>query len=282
MKILLAQINPVIGALTPNANKMIQAIEQGKKRGADLVLFPELSLTGYPPQDLLLIPDFIEGVQTQLQNIIESTQDIIAIVGLPRLNPDQKEKPLFNSAAIIQNKKLLGFQDKSLLPTYDVFSERRYFEPASQIKTWCLKNKNIAITICEDIWQHSALLKEAIYRKNPVEELDKLKPDMILNLSASPFSLMKLSSRLKVCSHAARTLSCPLIYCNQVGGNDSLIFDGYSLYMNDQGELLQLAAGFQEDLLLIDTDLPQKPINIHLEDEKELYHALVLGVKDYF
>lgn len=282
MKILTAQINPTIGALTGNTAKILNAIEKGRKLGADLVLFPELTLTGYPPQDLLLLPHFISAVQKQLEKIIAATDNIIAIVGLPRYNPDQQEKPLFNSAAIIQNKQLLGYQDKSLLPTYDVFVERRYFEPAPCISTWSLNGKNIGITICEDIWQHSALLKEASYRKNPVEELLELQPELLLNLSASPFSLAKLPNRLQVCSKAASTLNCPVILCNQVGGNDSLIFDGYSLYVNAAGEPLQLAKGFEEDLMLIDLDAMQKPINIHLHAEEELYKALILGVKDYF
>ncbi len=282
MKILAAQINPTIGALANNTAKILKAIEQGKKLGADLVLFPELALTGYPPQDLLLVPHFIDETQKQLERVINATDNIIAIVGLPRGNPDKKEKPLFNSAAIIQNKQLLGFQDKSLLPTYDVFSERRYFEPAAEIKIWNLKGRRVGISICEDIWQHSALLKETFYRKNPVEELHQLQPDLHLNLSASPFSVSKLQNRLKVCAKSTATLHCPIIFCNQVGGNDSLIFDGYSLYVNAAGELLQIAKGFEEDLMLIDLEKKLKPIHIHPQADEELYKALILGIKDYF
>jgi NAD+ synthase (glutamine-hydrolysing) len=282
MKILIAQINPTIGALEGNANKILHAIEQGRQKGADLILFPELVLTGYPPQDLLLLPHFIHEVENQLNKIIEASDNIIVVLGVPRFNPDKKEKPLFNSAAIIQNKQLLGFQDKSLLPTYDVFSERRYFEPGSCYTTWNLKGKKIGITICEDLWQHSALLAETSYRKNPVAELSEKKPDLLLNLSASPFSLSKLQNRLQVCSKAASALHCPVIFCNQVGANDSLIFDGYSLYVNASGQLLQMAKGFEEDFLLIDLQLPSKPINIHHHADEELYQALVLGIKDYF
>lgn len=282
MKILIAQLNPTIGALNHNTQKIISAIEKGKKTGADLVLFSELTLTGYPPQDLLLLPHFIKSTEIQLDKIIQSTQGIAAVVGLPRRNPDHQEKPLFNSAAIIQNQKLLGFQDKSLLPTYDVFTERRYFEPARGIKTWNLNGKNVGITICEDLWQHSALLKESSYRKNPVEELLKFKPDLVLNLSASPFSDAKLPSRLQVCARAVQTLKCDLLYCNQVGGNDSLIFDGYSFAMNQAGQPIELAKGFEEDFLIIDLKKKYSPLNIHLHTEEELFKALVLGVKDYF
>lgn len=282
MKILTAQINPTIGALANNAEKIILAIELGKKKGADIVLFPELSITGYPPQDLLLLPNFIEETQKQLDRIIATTDNIIAVVGLPRYNPEKTEKPLFNSAAIIQNKQLIGFQDKSLLPTYDVFTERRYFEPAFKIKLWNLSGIKAGITICEDIWQYSDLKQDTLYRKNPIEELLQQKPDILLNLSASPFSLSKLQNRLKVCGNAATTLNCPVIYCNQVGGNDSLIFDGYSLHVSPKGELLKLAKGYEEDFMLIDLNEKPKPINIHHQSDEELYKALVLGVRDYF
>lgn len=282
MKVLVAQINPVIGDLASNTTKIQKAIEDGKKLGADLVLFPELALTGYPPQDLLLLPHFVDEAQQQLKKIIQASDNIIVIIGVPRRNLDIKEKSLFNSAAVIQNKQLLGYQDKSLLPTYDVFDERRYFEPASSITLWNLKGINMGITICEDIWQHGALLDEVSYRTNPIEELAKHKPDLILNLSASPFSLNKLQKRLNVCSKAASTLNCPVLYCNQVGGNDSLVFDGYSLHVNAQGELVQLARGFEEDLMLVDLERIAKTINIHHQSDEELYKALVLGVKDYF
>lgn len=282
MKVLVAQINPTIGALNSNTKKIIHAIDHGKKLGADLVLFPEMALTGYPPQDLLLLPHFIEETQRQFEKIIEASNDIIVIVGLPRRNLEQKEKPLFNSTAIIENQRVLGYQDKSLLPTYDVFNERRYFEPATGCQIWNLKGKNVGITICEDIWQHSALLKESFYRKNPVEELSKLKPQLLLNLSASPFSISKLPNRLQVCAKVANTLNCKLIYCNQVGGNDSLIFDGYSFYMNENGEPLQLAKGFAEDFMLVDLQEQKQSISIHLHAEEELFKALILGVRDYF
>ncbi|WP_044881282.1 NAD+ synthase [Neochlamydia sp. EPS4] len=282
MKILAAQINPTIGALKENTDKILQAIAHGKKLAADLILFPELALTGYPPQDLLLLPHFMEQVLFQLDKIREACIDIIAIVGLPRPNPDRREKGLFNSAAIIQNQKIVGFQDKFLLPTYDVFDERRYFEPATSIKTWNLKGKRVGITVCEDIWQHSALIAETSYHKNPVEELLPFKPELLLNLSASPFSLSKFATRMKVCSEAARALRCPLIFCNQVGANDSLIFDGYSQHLNAKGELVHLAKGFEEDWLLIDLNASSPLIYPQKIATEELYKALILGVKDYF
>jgi len=282
MKIIDAQLNPTIGALEANTTKIINAIAEARRNQADLILFSELTITGYPPQDLLLLPHFIEQTQNQLQRIIEASENIIVVVGLPRPNPENKEKPLFNSAAIIQNKQLLGFQDKSLLPTYDVFSERRYFEPANRVQIWELHGKKVGITICEDIWQHSALLTDTSYRKNPIQELISLKPDLLLNLSASPFSITKLSNRLKVCAKATSALHCPIVFCNQIGGNDSLIFDGYSLYLNAKGELLQIAKGFEEELMLVNLEADSSPMTLSFSYVEDLYHALVLGVRDYF
>jgi NAD+ synthase (glutamine-hydrolysing) len=282
VKVYVAQLNPIIGDLAYNTKKIIEAIQAGKKQKADLVLFSELVLSGYPPQDLLLMPHFIESVEKHLRLILEATDEIIAIVGLPRVNPSNFEKSLFNSAAIIQNKQLIGFQDKSLLPTYDVFDERRYFEPANQSQIWKLNDTNVVITICEDIWQSSELLRDVSYRKDPLKELLELEPDLILNLSSSPFSVDKLQTRLKVCSNAAERLNCPIIYCNQVGANDSLIFDGYSLVVNDQGQLVMLATGFKEDNFLVDTQKLPSPCTFKQEEIQDLFKAIVLGVRDYF
>ncbi len=201
---------------------------------------------------------------------------------MPRYNADQIEKGLFNSAAIIQNQTLIGFQDKILLPTYDVFDESRYFEPGSGMRTWNLLGNKVAITICEDIWQHSALLNATYYRRDPVADLQPLYPDIVLNLSASPYSFGKVSNRLKVGSSAASTLMCPTLLCNQVGGNDSLIYDGYSFYIDALGELKSIAKGFEEDFLLVDLDQETKPIVFSPELIDNLYKALVLGVRDYF
>jgi NAD+ synthase (glutamine-hydrolysing) len=283
MRILIAQINPIIGDFKRNTEKILKSIKKGRQADADLVLFSELCLCGYPPQDFLLLPSFIDSVYHYLQIIVEECKEITAVIGLPRTNPDLKEKGLFNSAAIIQNQVLLGFQDKILLPNYDVFSERRYFEPGHSIKLWNLFGYQVAVTICEDIWQHSELVGYTSYRCDPIMELKPLHPDFVLNLSASPFSLGKPENRFKVGSRAAATLGCPLVLCNQVGGNDSLIFDGYSFYVNAAGDLQKYAKGFQEDFLCIDlkqTENPQKKFSsVSISD---LYKALVLGVHDYF
>lgn len=265
-----------------NTDKILQSIESAKEQSADIVVFSELVICGYPPEDLILLPGFMESVESELERIVKASSSLTVVVGTPRRNPDLKEKALYNSAAIIHNQQLLGFQDKFLLPTYDVFDERRYFEPANFLKIWNIAGKRVGITICEDIWQHSQLVKYTSYSQDPIEDLINQKPDLVLNLSASPFSFSKFQKRLKVSSLAAASLNCPLILCNQVGGNDSLIFDGYSHYLNSKGELLKFAKGFEEDQLFIDLETPILPLNCKPEPLEDLYRALVLGVRDYF
>jgi NAD+ synthase (glutamine-hydrolysing) len=281
MKILIAQINPTIGDFQKNTEKILKSIKHAKELGASIVLFPEMALCGYPPEDLLLLPEFIEMAEQSLNKIIPFTQGITAIIGLPRKNSESSEKHLFNSAAVITDGKLIGYQDKVLLPTYDVFDERRYFDPGTSITVWDIAGKRIAITICEDIWQHSNLLTSTSYTRDPILEYQNHKPDLILNLSASPFHVAKSEARLKVGAKVARTLNCPLLLCNQVGGNDSLLFDGYSLVMNADGSLRQHAKGFEEEDCLV--DLAESKVAILKPDDlRDLYKALVMGIRDYF
>lgn len=281
MRVLAAQINPTIGDLTGNTKRILQSIERGKREGANLVVFPEMALSGYPPEDFILLPHFMDEVAKKLEEIVKETQGIAAIVGLPRYNPHQLEKTLYNSAALISDGKIIDFVDKILLPTYDVFDERRYFEPGEDIKIWNLHDQKIAVTICEDLWQHSGLLHSTHYRRNPVIEIQKLKPSCLINISASPYSINKFNTRLDVCLRASRTLKVPVILCNQVGGDDSLIFDGSTFYVNPEG-LLQCAKRFEEDDMLIDLQSSQTPIKIEQNIYEELHQALVLGVRDYF
>lgn len=277
MRILLAQINPTIGDIKGNTEKILLSLKKGKQLKTDIVLFSELALCGYPPDDFLLLPHFLSALNPAIETIKQATVGITAVVGLPRI----KDAKLYNSAAIFSNGELLGYQDKTLLPTYDVFFERRYFEPATESPIWKIAGKKVGITICEDIWKHSAA-ELVSYSQDPVLRLAKEKPDCVLNLSASPYSINKFARRLQVCCQAALTLKCPLLLCNQVGGNDGLIFDGRSLYVGAQGDLKQYSKGFQEDHMLV--DLSEK-ISSHALPEvsiQELYDALVLGIRDYF
>lgn len=282
MRILLVQMNPIVGDIEGNSKKIVDAILQGKMRKADLVVFPELALSGYPPEDLLLLPHFGEAIDRALESIVAATSGIAVILGTPKRNPRAREKPLCNSAAIINDRTIIGFQDKSLLPTYDVFDERRYFEPALKTFAWEIKGKKIGITICEDIWQHTGGVKDTYYLHDPIEDLVSQKPDFVVNLSASPFTQHKCRERFSVCSGAATSLNCPVLLCNQVGGNDSLIFDGFSLYIGAKGELFGLGKGFEEDFLLVDLKEKKEPVDLDTRDIENLYKALVLGVRDYF
>ncbi len=281
MKVLLAQINPTVGDIKGNTEKIIQAIKRGKEKRVDLVIFSELVLTGYPPQDFLFLPHFLDSLEEHLNQIIDATYSIAVILGLPRRNPHKKEKPLYNSAALLIDGKLIDYADKILLPTYDVFDERRYFEPGEVVKVWDFCGYKMGITICEDLWQHSGLLQLADYHRDPILELLAYQPTLLINISASPYSLAKFQTRLKVGLAAAKKLNCPLLLCNQVGANDSLIFDGYS-YVVDGQSLMTRAAGFREDDLFIDLSTISKQSSIFFSETEDLYQALVMGVKDYF
>jgi len=255
MRILVAQLNPIIGDFEGNSQKIIQTMDHARAKKIDCVLFSELALCGYPPEDLLLHDSFIDANHRYLEKIVQASMGLMVIVGLVRRNPAKKEKSIFNSAAVIYDGKLLGFADKQLLPTYDVFDERRYFEPGNKTQIWELKGKKIGVMICEDIWQHAGTVAEITYAHDPVLDYLSLKPDVVLNLSSSPYHFQKPSMRVDVCAKCAKTLQCPVIMCCQVGANDQLVFDGYSFYVNSKGQLVQMAKGFEEDEMVIDLDL---------------------------
>ncbi|MBS0628601.1 MAG: NAD+ synthase [Verrucomicrobia bacterium] len=280
MKICMAQLDPTIGDLEGNTKKILKAIKKAKQQQADIVLFPELSICGYLPADLLLHDDFVKATGECLNPIIKASAGICVVVGLVRRNPG-KGKPLFNSAAIIYDGQVLGYHNKCLLPTYNVFDERRYFEPGKMVSTFEIKGKKIAVIICEDIWQHSGYV-ESQYPYDPVLDLVSHKPDILLNLSASPYQFDKPDIRIEVCANAARTLNCPVLLCCQVGGNDDLIFDGYSVCVDKHGHLRQLGKAFKEDCVLADLDAPVCNIEFHYHPMEDMYKALVLGVSDYF
>jgi len=281
MRLLVAQINPTIGDLAGNTQRIIEGIDRGKSQQVDLVIFPEMALSGYPPEDFLLLPHFMEAIAERLEEIVRATANLAVIVGLPRHHPHQREKALYNSAALIHNQHVVDFADKILLPTYDVFDERRYFASGDEVKIWRLHGRKIAVTICEDLWQHGGCLRFASYCRDPIVELRAKKPCCLINLSASPYSLHKFGARLNICLNAARSLECPVILCNQVGGNDSLIFDGYSLHVSPTG-LLQCCHGFQEEEMVIHLPEARPPIPMERNVIRDLSRALVLGLRDYF
>jgi NAD+ synthase (glutamine-hydrolysing) len=281
MRVLVAQLDPTIGDMAGNGQKILRAIEHARLKQVDVVLFSELVLCGYPPEDLLLHPSFVDAQMPHLEKIVAASTGLMVVVGLVRRNPAGREKALYNSAAVIAGGKLLGFEDKRLLPTYDVFDERRYFEPGSPKRIWEYRGKRIAVMICEDIWQHAGYVGYTEYAHDPVLELASLKPDVLLNLSASPYQFQRPDVRVKVCVKCAKTLCCPVILCCQVGGNDQLVFDGYSLFVDEKGDLRQVAKGFAEDEMIVDLASPPPLKTFSYDPLADLYQALVLGVRDY-
>ena len=281
MRIFIAQLNPTIGAIEKNVKKIIEFIEAARQQKSDIIVFPEMAVCGYPPEDLVLHETFVHEVEAALQKIVPHTKGMMAIVGMIRKNPSSVEKALLNTAAVIQDGKLCGFHDKWLLPTYDVFDERRYFEPGKETRVWEWKGKRIGVLICEDIWHHAGYVGYTHYPCDPVMEYLPKKLDVLFNLSSSPYQFQKPQVRIEVCEKTAKTLRCPLIMCCQVGGNDQLVFDGYSVVMDGQGRVCGLGKGFEQEGKLIELG-SLKPIEVHFDEWGDLYQALVLGTRDYF
>jgi len=282
MKILVAQLNPTVGDLDKNTQKILESMDHAREKGADIVLCPELSICGYPPEDLVYHRSFIDSMELHLERIAKASQGLMVLVGLARRTVIEGEKHLHNSAAIIHNGHVLGFQDKWLLPTYDVFDERRYFEPGHGTRVWEINGKKIGVIICEDIWQHAGYVDYTRYARDPVLALEPLKPDVLLNLSASPYQFQKPDIRVDVCAKAAKTLGCPVILCCQAGANGQIIFDGYSVHVNEEGKLCHLGKGFDEDEMLVDLEADICPCPFQYDTIGNLLDALALGVKDYF
>lgn len=282
MKVLVAQLNMTIGDFKGNCDKMAQAFDEARRLQCAVVLTPELAVCGYPPEDLLLHHAFIEETEEALQELITHTQGIVAIIGTARKNPHDGIKHLLNSAVVVENGKVVGIYDKWLLPTYDVFSESRYFDAGETVGIFTLKGKRVGVTICEDVWQHGGFVTETRYQRDPVEAMSKLGVDVMLNLSASPYHSAKPETRIEVCAAAAKSLQCPVILCSQVGANDQLVFDGYSVCVDADGQLRGLAKGFQEDHMVIDLERLPPVRTLEYEPMENLYSALVLGVRDYF
>ncbi len=304
MKIAIAQLNPTIGDITNNAKQILAAAETAAKQDVRLLLTPELSLCGYPPRDLLLYPGFIESMDKQLQEIAQQLPPGIAVlVGTVETNhyaTSKGQKPLFNSMALLDGGTIQQIFHKRLLPTYDVFDEDRYFEPGYQANHFsldCLRSPHnlveqtwnslsIGVTICEDLWNDEQFWGKRSYAINPIEELAQLDVDIIVNLSASPYSLGKQKLREEMLNHAATSYQKPILYANQVGGNDDLIFDGNSVVFNNAGEIVCRAKSFESDLIVVEFEqlVSRSPLAYFTKadsENEEIFSALVLGVKDY-
>jgi len=296
MKIAIAQLNPTVGDLTGNAQLVLEAAQEACDLGAHLLVTTELVLCGYPPGDLLLRPSFIHTMgQTLAQLARALPPELAVLVGFASPNPHAREsgeKPLFNSTALLQGGEIQQVFHKQLLPTYDVFDEHRYFAPGTgpghvELAVPGQAPLQLGVTICEDLWNDEEFWGGRSYPQNPIADLAAAGVDLVVNLSASPYSLDKPSLRQAMLSHSAARFRCPLIYANQVGGNDDLIFDGSSMAFNSQGERVAQLPAFEHGLALVTyTPTTQALTSSTLwptlaEDEAALWHALVLGVRDY-
>ncbi|HUN80750.1 MAG TPA: NAD+ synthase [Phycisphaerae bacterium] len=281
----LAQCNPVVGDLAGNSKRILEFAE--KCRAADVVLFSELTLCGYPPKDLILKPQFVEQMGRALDDLAKKAAGGPALlVGFVRRRPVTVGRDLQNAMALLQGGKIVAEFYKSLLPTYDVFDEHRYFEPARESRTALFncrgRQTRIGVTICEDLWNDKAVMGKRLYERNPIEEIAREAPEVVFNASASPFVVEKQPFRERLMSTQAAEYGIPIVYVNQVGGNDELIFDGESCVFGADGRLFARAKAFEEDALIVDLSAPQTARRETSPARLEsVWKALVLGTRDY-
>jgi NAD+ synthase/NAD+ synthase (glutamine-hydrolysing) len=284
MRIALGQINTTVGGLAHNVDLMVSATVEAARRGADIVVFPELSISGYPPRDLVEKESFLEGNEEQLARLAAETSalDLTVICGFTGRASSDTGKHASNSAAVIERGAVVFRQDKMLLPTYDVFDEVRYFVPAETQHVFSIRGRRTALTICEDAWNDKHLRDRPLYERDPVEELVTEGGQLLVSINASPYAMGKRAIRRSIFQATARRHGIPIVYVNQVGGNDQLVFDGSSFAMAPDGRVIASAKSFEEDLVLVDIDTLEGDERESLPDECEaVYAALVLGTRDY-
>ena len=281
MNIAISQINTTVGDFDGNSDKIVDAWRHADEAGAELLVLPELALCGYPPRDLLSKPAFLRQNQVALERLAKRGGRAVAVVGYASVNETNSGRPARNSAAVLRDGQVRALRHKTLLPTYDVFDEDRYFEPATDNTPVEILGKKIGITICEDIWNDEVFLNDRRYGRSPTDELTGGGAELLLNLSASPWNLGKEHSRHVLLSQLSTKAGCPVVYCNLVGGNDELVFDGGSQYYNGHGVLGASGAMFAEDLLLVDTETIVPKSSDTSGDDEKIHKALSLGVRDY-
>ena len=284
MKVALAQLNYHIGAFEKNLEKMLRAVQEARAAGADIICFAELAVCGYPPRDFLEFEDFIRRSEQSVQHLAKAAKDIAIVVGAPSRNPVVEGKDLYNSAWFLADGKVLQVQHKTLLPTYDIFDEYRYFEPATEHRVVEYKGYRIALTICEDIWNIGN--ENPLYTICPLDEMQAQKPDFVINISASPFSYMQARERLHVLKANTRRYGIPFFYVNHVGAQTELIFDGGSVFIAPDGKLLHEMPYFEEQLQIFELEEAFEASAKEAPQPKEklplIHRALVLGIRDYF
>src|SRR5215467_1799416 len=281
MKIALAQFNPTVGDFAGNSGRIIALSEKAKQRGADLAVFSELCLCGYPPQDFLERPAFIDRNQKELKALAKGVA-LPSIVGFVGRVKNGTLKSIANKAALLCGGKVTFEQSKMLLPTYDVFDESRYFHPAEKQQVIEFHGKQLGITICEDVWNDENFWPNRRYDRDPIVEIFEQGAKVLLNISASPYTIDKRALRVDMLRSIAVHNQKPVVYVNQFGGNDSLIFDGASVALTPDGKVAAQALAFEEDLVMFDTETGEGEIHEQPRQEIEYaYRALVIGTRDY-
>lgn len=282
MKIALSQQNYILGDFEYNINKIIVDVERAISDKADMIVFSELCLTGYPPTDFFYFEDYYLKIDRCIAKLKSYSDSIGILVGAPRKNPSVEGKDYYNSVFFLSKGSILATIDKTLLPTYDIFDEYRYFEPNRRFECVEFKGKKIAITICEDIWDVDT--SNPLYARSPMDELINQHPDLILNLSASPFSYSHSEERKRVVIANCKKYQLPMVYVSAVGGQTELVFDGGSMVCNAQGEIVYELKYFEEDYACVEIDKLSQVISLqeHTEKVERKYQALILGIRDYF
>src|SRR4051794_25248524 len=290
VKIALAQINPTVGDFDGNRRLVLEALAAAEAGGAELALFPELALCGYPPRGLLERPAFVAAARASLDALAAARAGgtTAALVGFPERSETADGHGLYNSAALIDGGRVAHIVRKSLLPTYDVFDERRYFDPATEVAPISFRGRTLGISICEDIWNDADFWPARLYRSDPIEGLVRAGAEIILNLSASPFTIEKRHLRPRMLAATARRWRRPLLFVNQVGGQDDLVFDGASLALDASGQVVARGAEHGSDLVIVELGADSKLDAASSElrpfeasDEKSALEALALGTRDY-
>ncbi|HUU41191.1 MAG TPA: NAD+ synthase [Desulfatiglandales bacterium] len=282
MKIALAQINPTIGDFSNNTEKIISSAHKAAELSCDLVVFSELVISGYPPRDLLEKGDFVKANLKSLRRLVKSIKDIAVICGFVDENPSKEGNRLFNSAVLFNEGQILHRANKKLLPTYDVFDERRYFEPGKKCTAFTFKECRMGLTVCEDIWNDKDFLSRQLYSLDPVEKKIKEGANLLINIAASPYHVGKREFKWDMFRGIAKKYQVPLLYVNQVGGNDSVLFDGISLAFDSKGNIAARARDFEEDMVVFDTKSQSGDIHpVSKTDIESILNALIMGTRDY-
>src|SRR5437870_2145583 len=279
MKVFIAQINPTVGALSSNADLIRRAYDDGVRAGAEIVMVPELAVTGYPPLDLLDRRVFVDAALEVRDALAAMTGEVALIFGCVTRNESWCGKPFHNTAVVAQGGGIVHQQHKALLPTYDVFDELRYFEPVTAVRAIDLCGHRVGVSICEDFWFDDEILGTKLYCNNPVDQLVRQGAEVLLNISASPFNAGKRKSRYELFARIARRYDVPMVYVNQIGANDELLFDGSSIVIDKSGRTIFCAPAFEEHSSLVSLHGERCESVLALGAEEEIGLSLILGLR---